>query len=408
MASLFGPTPAEIMMARQKEQQQLNMMRQQQISQEGGQFGVFAPLYQAGLRFGDVGAQAMRQRMFPEQVDPMLQKATAIQGVLAKYQGQDLNSAETMTSIAKELSLVDPEAGLKAAEMARKLQGDSPFAKIDPSKFTKESLTAFVEGGAKDISLLDSIEKPVKGTKVGYTEKTREIIYSDGQDQYVIREGQKVPYTGAVAETGGTKIDLNLGQLLNEISTKEDAKAQSAAWGEAGKKYRDNNQVINTLKEFKTIAPEAFTGAGANQKKALSKLFAAAGISISPKASNSELLEAFKSQFVQKIAKNFPGSQALKELEQLILSQPNITQELPTINRLIDRATDEILAEQITYKQLSNLPATERYRTNANILSVENANKIQELRTIESKVQNKTASKVEAERALAIKRELGI
>jgi hypothetical protein len=121
MASLFGPTPAEIMMARQKEQQQLNMMRQQQISQEGGQFGVFAPLYQAGLRFGDVGAQAMRQRMFPEQVDPMLQKATAIQGVLAKYQGQDLNSAETMTSIAKELSMIDPEAGLRAGEIARKL-----------------------------------------------------------------------------------------------------------------------------------------------------------------------------------------------------------------------------------------------------------------------------------------------
>jgi hypothetical protein len=171
MASLFGPTPAEIMMARQKEQQQMNMLRQQQISQEGGQFGAFAPLYQAGLRFGDVGAQAMRQRMFPEQVDPMLQKATAIQGVLAKYQGQDLNSAEVMSSIASDLSSVDMEAGLKAGEIARKLQKEggkislsvADLERIDPAQ--RAQVIADYQATGKlpsDVRITGSLDKDLK------------------------------------------------------------------------------------------------------------------------------------------------------------------------------------------------------------------------------------------------------
>ena len=87
--SLFGPSPAEIIFAQQKEAQQQNMLRNQQIAQQGSQFGVFAPLYQAGLRFGDVASQAAMQGLFPQQADPRLQEATAVQAVLSKYADQD-------------------------------------------------------------------------------------------------------------------------------------------------------------------------------------------------------------------------------------------------------------------------------------------------------------------------------
>jgi hypothetical protein len=204
------------------------------------------------------------------------------------------------------------------------------------------------------------------------------------------------------------KINIDLGGAMREAASVVEGKEQGRLWAEAGVKYRDTNNVINTLQEFKALAPQAFTGQAAGVKKTFSKLLSAAGIPISDKASNTELLEAFKSQFVQKIAKNFPGSQALKELEQLILSQPNVQQELPTIIRLIDKFTDELLADQVTYNQLSKLPRNERYSVDVNIATVQNSNKIRELRSIEAKVANRTASRAEAERALAIKKELGI
>jgi hypothetical protein len=111
--SLFGPTPAELIMAQQKEAQQMQMLRNQQIAQQGQQFGVFAPLYQAGLKFGDVGAQAAMQGLFPQQADPRLQQATAIQSVLAKYQGEDLSDPAVLSKIRQDLVSVAPEAALR-------------------------------------------------------------------------------------------------------------------------------------------------------------------------------------------------------------------------------------------------------------------------------------------------------
>jgi hypothetical protein len=143
MATLFGPSPAEVLMARQKEQEQMDMLRQQQIGQQGGQFGVFAPLYQAGLQFGDIGASAMRQGLFPQQADPSLQKATAIQGVLSKYAGQDMQSADVLKQISKDLMPIDPDASIKALTIAKSLVPESPFAKINPKDYTPESLAIF-------------------------------------------------------------------------------------------------------------------------------------------------------------------------------------------------------------------------------------------------------------------------
>jgi hypothetical protein len=97
-------------------------LRNQQIGQQGGQFGVFAPLYQAGLKFGDVASQAAMQGLFPQQMDPALQQASAIQSVLGKYQGEDLSSPETLSKIGRELMQVAPDAGLKAMAIAKELR----------------------------------------------------------------------------------------------------------------------------------------------------------------------------------------------------------------------------------------------------------------------------------------------
>ena len=110
--SLFGPTPAEIQELRRQQEEK-------EILSSGEEFGVFAPLYRAGLRFGAQGRRASASLLGAS--DPMLQKATGIQSVLAKYQGQDINSPEVMQNIANDLRSIDPEASLRAAQMARTL-----------------------------------------------------------------------------------------------------------------------------------------------------------------------------------------------------------------------------------------------------------------------------------------------
>ena len=102
--SLFGASPEEIILARQKEARQEQLLRNQQIAQQGSQFGVFAPLYQAGLRFGDVAGQAITQGLFPSPQDPMLKKAVDVQSVLSRYQGQDLSDPAVLKGMSGELS----------------------------------------------------------------------------------------------------------------------------------------------------------------------------------------------------------------------------------------------------------------------------------------------------------------
>jgi len=102
--SLFGTSPEEVILARQKEARQEQLLRNQQIAQQGSQFGVFAPLYQAGLRFGDIAGQAVSQGLFPGSADPILKKAVDVQSVLSRYQGQDLSDPTVLKGMSGELS----------------------------------------------------------------------------------------------------------------------------------------------------------------------------------------------------------------------------------------------------------------------------------------------------------------
>jgi len=346
--SLFGPSPAEIIFAQQKEAQQQNMLRNQQISQQGQQFGVFAPLYQAGLRFGDVASQAAMQGLFPQQTDPRLQEATAVQAVLSKYADQDQSNPLTLEKIGRDLMPVAPDAGIRALTLAKQLTKDDKLTIVSPG-------ASAITGKGE---VVYTAPEKVKPTKIGLTDQAvtlpsgqllskGQAVYQEGDQQYILGPNNARVNVGGIPLQGaaGTKIELGLGDLMNQMFAKAEGKDKGEAWVKAGTAYRDNAQIIGTIDEFKKIAPNAFTGLGAEAQKNVSKAFSAIGVPISEKASNTEQLQAFQSQFVQKIAKNFPGSQAVKELEQLIASQPNVKQQLPTILKLLDKFRDERLAD---------------------------------------------------------------
>jgi hypothetical protein len=163
--SLFGPSPAELILAQQKEAQQEQLLRNQMIAQQGAEFGPFRGLYQAGLRFGDVASQAAMQGLFPQQMDPRLQEATAVQSVLSKYSGEDQSDPKILEKIGKDLMSVAPNAGLKALSLSRQLEKEKKETFTLLNKDQAKSL-GLPEGGTYQVSSsgkVDVITQPDKG-----------------------------------------------------------------------------------------------------------------------------------------------------------------------------------------------------------------------------------------------------
>jgi len=286
------------------------------------------------------------------------------------------------------------------------------FELLKTGKFTPESIANW---STKDgtLELVDMTTKPSEdwlktARELGLPAKKTFNDYSPEQVAQVNKLELQRQLNLKAAGAPKTTVDTNLAGLLAQIQGSEEAKKQGDIWATAGQQYKSQIGLTKDLSDFRKLAPDAFTGAGAATLTNLSRVLGALNVPISEKASNTEYLEALKSSFVQKIARNFPGSQALKELEQLILSQPNVSQQLPTIMRLISRGLDEAKVETATYEQLAKLPEAERYKTNANILYGKIRNDIDSYRSIEQRALKGQATKDEALKAKELKERLGL
>lgn len=121
--SLFGPSAAEVEELRRRQ-------AEESIAGAGREFGVFAPLYRSGMRFGIQGAQAVNTLFGAE--DPMLKKARDVQTVLGRYQGQDLTSPEVLGGISSDLAgLGYTNEAMAVAQNARTARTERERAAID-------------------------------------------------------------------------------------------------------------------------------------------------------------------------------------------------------------------------------------------------------------------------------------
>ncbi len=167
--SLFGPTPYDVGQARNQQ----DMSYAEKVARMGGfeqaKFGIGQGA--AGLTRAGAGMMGM--------VDPLQQEAQmrdsvmrqggmdmSPKGLMAKAQQlQDAGNyqdAMRFKMAAQAMADKEQENALKRAQELAALHKASaeasPVGKIDPSKFTQESVKAWVAGGMKDPSLLVAIE----------------------------------------------------------------------------------------------------------------------------------------------------------------------------------------------------------------------------------------------------------
>lgn len=187
-----------------------------------------------------------------------------------------------------------------------------------------------------------SLGFPVKGKLKDYTsEQMRQM------------DAKVVDNKRELAKAGSTKVTVPLGDVFDKMWNTQDAKAQNEAWDLKGQTYQNIPILRDKLDQVRTAIDSSFTGTGANTKLALSKLSRTLGLPVDVnKASNTEIAEAFTTQFaVSELKKNFGSNPAVKDFEAQLKIKPNIVQEPETMKKLIDGLLKGLDAESYAYNQ---------------------------------------------------------
>ena len=268
--SLFGPSPEEILLARQQQAQQQLAARNQMIAQQGQQFGVFAPLYQAGLRFGDVASQAAVQGLFPNQRDPMLERAARIQDVISKYADQDT----TDPSVLKKMS--GDFAAMGLTREALTLAQDAKKAETEAKRLGFEEKRLGLEKERVDLTRRQVLLEEVNKDPVGSIERAASLAEDDPTRQVII--------AGAAARIGEKRTEALLKQAQIDAAKATAAKAAGPEVSESvvtedglpltkkgGKYYKmDGSVYTGKIKKLATPGPYdsiLAQGAGAGATK---------------------------------------------------------------------------------------------------------------------------------------------
>lgn len=229
ITSLFGPSPQEIIAAKVKEQEQMDLLRNQQIAQQGSQFGVFAPLYQAGLKLGDVGTRSITRSLFPEIQNPQLQQAQTIQSVLQTYQGQNLGDPLVLQKVASDLFAAGaPDAGIKALATAKSLTTKDDFVTGKPGE------KIFRRGPGGELTEVVSVPKEPKENNT--LDAARNVMFELGVRDpatltkeesaklNVAREVLKLASPGTTLNVGDRSADVAAGKIVGEAQATIDNK----------------------------------------------------------------------------------------------------------------------------------------------------------------------------------------
>ena len=304
--------------------------------QERGRQGI-------GRAFGQVPEQDRKRQVFQPLVRQLAQ------------QGVDISTADGMVQLAQKLSSLpgfEGEAlGLRqrAAQMAQ--QPSNIFSKVDPAKFTRESLTEFAR--TKDYSVLVPIDKPVAQQRktIGKAADSGEQVYQEGDEQFILRNGQKVPYYGSLRKeqgditVGGTqekRVLANKTKLAGEIEQSAITAVDQVSRADA------INNVLNRS--------NIFTGVGSNVLLTVGQVANAFGVTVSG-TSESEQLDQLLAALTAGQAKNLPGPLSEKELAFLkqAIGTRGVTKETlqATVNRLLEDAYADIIENNLLQEYTS-------------------------------------------------------
>lgn len=429
-------------------------MQRQMTEQRAAQFATMSPQQQTSYNIfkntSNLG-RGLAGAMGVDVQDPAIKRATMLRQLASQY---DTNTPEGLRQMAQALQGTDPELGFQVMqraqamdEAAQKLRKEEADVKLKGAQTvkagqeTQEIVDKQAAKGArvqmlKDAGLGDSeamgiasndtafakyietkkvpvpSEYAVQAQKLGYTAKPYLSDYTPEQ----IKQMEKgvFAYKAGIAQAGATvNKPVDVAAIIKEIGTVQDIKGKSEVWKSAGEAYKTQVPMIEKLKEVRNNLPSTFTGAFSETALQFGKALSAFGVPVDEnKLSNTEYMNSVSSQVLQTIARNFPGSLAVKEMDQLVKSKFSSPQQIKTISRILSDLQTEIEAGTKSYEQLAKLPETERYSKDLNLLTGQNFTKLKKYRSLEDKARSlkpgQTMTKAEVEEAKKLQQELEV
>jgi hypothetical protein len=306
-----------------------------------------------------------------------------------------------------------------AEQRVREKQAVDPFQKlVESGKYTPASLADY-QKSQKPADLV-LYEKPEKAAKTSYgAEADRAAKANFGKDFTDLTQAEAKAIDNLLEARGVNKAKasaakpVDVASIIKEIGTKEDVKDKATTWKAAGDAYKMQIPMIAKLQEVKEALPKTFTGSFSDTALQFGKGLSALGIPVDRnKLANTEYMNSVSSQVLQTIARNFPGSLAVKEMDQLVKSKFNSQQQIETVSRILGDLQTEIEAGTKSYEQLAKLPETDRYSKDLNYLTGQNFNKLKRYRALEQKANSLSGgqkmTKQEIEEAKKLQSDLGV
>ena len=430
-------------------------MQRQMIEQKAAQFAemgqnqqLSSMAYKGGANLG----QGLAGAFGVDIQDPTIQRATRLRQLASQY---NTNTAKGLRDMANALQASDPESAFQLIQRAQAMETQAIEARgkeaevslkgAQTLKAGAETQEMFDKQGAKgarvqmlkDAGLGDSeamgiasndaafakyvenkkvpvpSEYAVQAQKLGYTAKPYLSDYTP--DQVKQMEKGVFAYKAGIAQAGATvNKPVDVAAIIKEIGTTQDIKDKANVWKTAGDAYKVQVPMVEKLKEVRNNLPATFTGTFSETALQFGKALSAFGVPVDEnKLSNTEYMNSVSSQVLQTIARNFPGSLAVKEMDQLVKSKFSSPQQIKTIARILNDLQTEIEAGTKSYEQLAKLPETERYSKDLNLLTGQNFTKLKRYRDLEDKAREalktkQPMTKAEVEEAQKLQKELEV
>jgi len=333
---LFGYSPEQIMQARQL------ALRERASTEASRVGGGWAPLYEQSRRLSMMGADALGRGLFPQAQDPALQKAQITQSIVNKYRGQDFNDPSVLSKMASEFSEAgQPELAMELGDRARKLKprAESPYAKIDPSKYTPESLSVFDRTG--NMSDLDPIEK-TSGVKTN--EETARIAGELGfgvyptvdrysQEQLKAINARRDDEARKRAEASATRLTIKGQEKILNIDEKD---------AETYQKQRDSSRkALSSLSRMETLLEKGvITGSAQEARTGFLRALDTLGVSTDKAkkvVGNTEQFDKEVRQLLLSIIKTLGYNPSNADVRFAMDSLPSLTNSAQGLQEIIKR-----------------------------------------------------------------------
>jgi hypothetical protein len=262
---------------------------------------------------------------------------------------EQLNTATKVRELASQFDMSNPGEVMAFAKAVAPFAPDVAQVAIKRSNDMTTSLLQQRKIIAETDAKLREKTLPTSGLGKLITEK--EALLASGVPA---NDPRVVAYDNAIKAEGegkAPKVAIDLGGVFDKAFSKQEGEKQADDWAKAGQAYSDASALARNVREMESVVGTAFVGSYGSLQAGVSRAFGGG-----KRLNDTEVFDALSAQLVLPLAKLLPGSLAVKELDQLIKTKPNLKQQEGTIRRLLNTINQDLRASEISYE------AGEKYR----------------------------------------------